>query len=269
MSGIAPTTEIVVCLKWVFQANEPSDARFAGMSPADHAALELALRWAEHTGGAVTAISVGPFGAETMLREALACGVAHAVRIDAPVATDSTDVAAMIASAADQAAWIWCGDYSTDNGSGSVPTFLAAALQARQALGVVSVSFNDGGVSATRRVDGGRREVLDVRAPAVISVEGATARLRRASLTAMRTAATAAIDVVTPTTLMRTTQHTVHPYRPRARALAAPTASDALDRVRTLTMSGATSTVQHDVETLAPAAAAARIIDSLRDWGYL
>lgn len=268
MSGISPTTEIVVCLKWVFQANEPSDARFAGMSPADHAALELALQWAEHTGGTLTAITVGPLAAETVLREALACGVAHAIRVDSPVATDSADVAAMIASAAGHAAWIWCGDYSTDNGSGSVPSFLAAALQARQALGVINVSFDGEGVVATRRIDGGRREVLDVRAPAVISVEGATARLRRASLTAMRTVATAVIDVVTPTTPMRTTQHTVHPYRPRARALAAPISSDALDRVRTLTMSGATTTAQQDVETLAPTAAAVRILDALREWGY-
>ncbi|MEQ1872749.1 MAG: mycofactocin-associated electron transfer flavoprotein beta subunit [Ilumatobacteraceae bacterium] len=269
MSEISPTTEIVVCLKWVFQVNEPSDARFAGMSPADHAALELALQCAEHIGGEVTAVTVGPLAADTVLREALACGVAHAVRIDAPTATDSADVATMIASTADKASWIWCGDYSTDNGSGSVPSFLAADLQARQALGVINVSFEGEGVSATRRIDGGRREVLDVRAPAVISVEGATARLRRASLAALRTAATAAIDVVTPATPIRTTQHTVHTYRPRARALAAPSASDALDRVRALTMSGATATAQHDVETLAPADAAARIVDALRDWGYL
>jgi hypothetical protein len=34
-------------------------------------------------------------------------------------------------------------------------------------------------------------------------------------------------------------------------------------------MSGATATAQHDVETLAPTAAAARIMDALHDWGYL
>ena len=40
-------------------------------------------------------------------------------------------------------------------------------------------------VAATRRLDGGRRERLRVHAPAVLSVEGATARLRRASLSAL------------------------------------------------------------------------------------
>lgn len=263
------SNDVYVCLKWVFQANEPSDARFAGMSPADHAALELALQWAQHIGGAVTAITVGPQQAEAVLREALACGVAHAVRVDAPTATDSADVAAMIAAVVGPASWTWCGDYSTDNGSGSVPSFLAAALQARQALGVISVTFDGDGIAATRRIDGGRREVLDVRAPAVISVEGATARLRRASLSAMRTAATADIDVVTPTAPARTTQHTVQPYRPRARALAAPSAPAALDRVRTLTMTATQATTQHDVEVLTPSAAAARIVDALHEWGYL
>lgn len=269
------TSEIVVCLKYVFQASEPGDARFAGMSLADHAALELALQWAAHIGGAVTAITVGPTAAESPLREALACGVTTAIRIDAPTDASSARVAAMIASVVNGAAWVWCGDYSIDNGSGSVPGFLAAALNSRQVLGVVEVAFNGAGLTATRRLDGGRREVLDVSAPAVISVEGATARLRRASLSATRVAATAHIEVAAPTTATpptttSTSQHTVQPYRPRARALASPASADALDRVRSLTStnSGVGSLV-HDVETLAPTEAAARIVRALREWGYL
>lgn len=262
------TTDVVVCLKWVFQAGEPSDARFAGMSPADHAALELALQWSDHIGGRVTAITVGPAQADTILREALACGVARAIRINAPSASRGIDVATAIASVATNAAWLWCGDYSLDNGSGSVPSFLAGALSASQALGVIGTSFKHDHIVATRRLDGGRREVLDVRAPAVISVEGATARLRRAGLASMRTAATAAIEVVASPIAMRAEEFSVHPYRPRARALANPSGADALDRVRSLTASGmAVST--HEVETLAPADAAARIVRALTDWGYL
>jgi electron transfer flavoprotein beta subunit len=174
---------------------------------------------------------------------------------------------------------VWCGDYSIDNGSGSVPSFLAAALQASQALGVIGLSFGltasdvtsfeaaSDGIRATRRVDGGRREVLAVRAPAVISVEGATARLRRAGLAATRAAATAAIEVVAPNFTMRTTEHTALNYRPRARALATPIETNALDRVRSLTATGAAASV-HEVETLAPPAAAARIMRALSDWGY-
>ncbi|MCE9620772.1 MAG: mycofactocin-associated electron transfer flavoprotein beta subunit [Actinomycetia bacterium] len=268
MSSANRTTEVVVCLKWVFQADEPSDARFAGMSPADHAALELALQWATHIGGQVTAITVGPAQADAVLREALACGATRAVRIDTANGVSSADVASAIASVARHAAWVWCGDYSIDNGSGSVPGYLAAALQASQALGVLGVTFESGSIVATRRVDGGRREVLDVQAPAVISVEGATARLRRASLTAMRAAASAPIEVVAPSIVMRTSEHIAHTYRPRARALASPTGAEALDRVRSLTAAG-TSSAAHEVETLEPADAAARIVQTLREWGYL
>lgn len=268
MNPVNRTTDVLVCLKWVFQASEPSDARFAGMSPADHAALELALQWAAHINGQLTAITVGPPEGEAVLREALACGAVRAVRIDASTAITSIDVASAIASVARRAAWVWCGDYSIDNGSGSVPSFLAAALQASQALGIVGVSFENDCIVATRRVDGGRRELLDVRASAVISVEGAAARLRRASLTATRAAVTAPIEVVTPTIAMHASEHTVHTYRPRARALASPSGVDALDRVRSLTATGAAPST-HEVETLAPADAAARIVRALTDWGYL
>ena len=262
------SNDVWVCLKWVFQANEPSDARFAGMSPADHAALELALQHATQIGSQVTAVAVGPTHADAVLREAIACGVTRAIRVDAPTVTNSVEVASAIALVARQAAWVWCGDYSIDNGSGSVPAFVAASLAASQALGVIAVSFEDDRVVATRRLDGGRREVLDVHFPAVISVEGATARLRRASLAAMRTAATAPIEVVAPTVAMRATEHTVHTYRPRARALAAPAGADALDRVRALTATGATPSA-HAVETLSPTDAASRIVHALIDWGYL
>lgn len=261
-------SDVVVCLKWVASADAPGDARFAGMSPADHAALELALQWAANCGGDVTAITVGPAQADHVLRDAIACGVARAVRIDAQMATSSAEIAAAIAAVAEHAAWVWCGDYSIDNGSGSVPGFLAAALQARQALGVVAVTLEDDHIVATRRIDGGRREVLHVRPPAVISVEGATARLRRASLTALRAAATAQIEIVAPAIAMRTDEYRVQPYRPRARALAAPRAADALDRVRSLTTTGTPAT-HHAVETLDPPAAAARMLGALRDWGYL
>ena len=61
---------IVACLKWVSHPGEPSDERFAGASPADRAALELALRQAEASGDTVTAITVGPPGADRVLREA-------------------------------------------------------------------------------------------------------------------------------------------------------------------------------------------------------
>lgn len=263
------TNIVAVCLKYVFQPDEPGDARYGGVSLADQAALELALQWAAHQQADLTAITVGPPAADDALRTALACGAQRALRVDAAPATPSSAVAAMIASVVNNATWIFCGDYSTDNGTGSVPAFVAAALNARQALGVVNVSFAADGLVATRRLDGGRREVLDVRAPAVVSVEGATARLRRASLAATRTAATATIAVVPAADTAPAPLPTVRAYRPRARALPTPTGDDVLSRVRSLTAATSATAMARELESLAPHAAARRIVRALHDWGYV
>ena len=90
-----------------------------------------------------------------------------------------------------------CGDRSADRGTGSFPAFLAAALNAAQALGVVRLEpEGDGVLRVHRRLDGGRREVLRVRGPAVVSVEAAGVRLRRAGLPEMLASRRAAIPVI-------------------------------------------------------------------------
>jgi len=57
------------------------------------------------------------------------------------------------------------------------------------------------------------------------------------------------------------------PYRPRPRVLPAPVGATALDRVRALTASG-TAAPHGETVTLEPADAAARILATLREWGY-
>ena len=173
---------IVVCWKWVAT---DGDERWAGVSDADRAALEIGLQLAETAGDAVTVVTVGEPGAEHGLRTAVAAGAVRAVRVDAPRGLASDAVAGAIAALAIDATWVLCGDASADRGTGAVPAFLAAELGAAQALGLVAVEpAGTGPLRATRRLDGGRREVLDVASPAVLSVEGAVARLRRASLPA-------------------------------------------------------------------------------------
>ncbi len=260
---------VVVCLKWASVPGEPHDERFSGMSAADESALEFALRHAAILGVGVTAITVGPDGADRVLRDALACGATRAIRIDAPTTAAGTDVATAIADHILDAQWVWCGDYSLDRGAGSVPAFIAAHLGAEQALGVIAIELHEGTVRATRRLDGGRRELLDVHAPAVVSVEGATARLRRAGLRAVRDAATTPIEVVPATTPIHRAEFMVRAYRPRARQLAAPQGEQALDRVRVLTDATVTSAARGETVHLEPADAAVRIMRALREWGYL
>lgn len=262
---------IAACLKWTSPPGaSDGDERFAGVSAADQAALEVALALAEQMGDTVTAVTVGPPGGERTLREALACGAASAVRVDVPAGSPSTDVARELASVVAGASIVVCGDYSLDRGSGSVPAFVAHRLGAAQALGLLAVSRGDGHLDAMRRLDGGRREVLRVPLPCVVSVEGSVAGLRRASLRASLASASAPIDVCPPTsTVVHTTPAAiVTPFRPRARVMPPPAGEGVLDRVRSLTDAG-TAPARGETVILEPRAAAEHIVAALRIWGYL
>jgi electron transfer flavoprotein beta subunit len=259
---------VLVCWKWV--ATDDDD-RWAGVSAADEAALEVALMLANDTAGdsVVTVATVGPPAAETALRGAVARGARRAVRVDAPRDLRSDAVAGALTPLASGCTWVLCGDYSLDRGSGSVPAMIAARAEVAQALGLVDVRTDaDGRLHALRRLDGGRREELLVAAPAVVSVEGSVARLRRASLTAELAARTADIEVVDGPPGPREAPIETGPYRPRARVLPAPVGDDALTRIRALMSSGVEAT-HGDTVTLDPPAAAARIVQALREWGYL
>lgn len=259
---------VLVCWKWV--ATDDDD-RWAGVSAADEAALEVALTLATDAGGDafVTVATVGPPAAEAALRGAVARGARRAIRVDAPRDLRSDAVANALAPLSVACAWVLCGDYSLDRGSGSVPALIAAHRNVAQALGLVDVRADaDGRLCALRRLDGGRREELLVTSPAVVSVEGSVARLRRASLTAELAARTATIEVVDGPTGPRETPIETGPYRPRARVLPAPVGDDALSRLRAL-MSVGVETTHGETVTLDPPEAAARIVQALRDWGYV
>lgn len=244
---------IVVALKWT-----------DGLSESDAAALETGLR----LGADVTAVTVGPPAAEHVVREALAAGAARAVRVDSPDDLRSDSVATALARCCDGASWVVCGDASADRGSGSVPAFLAAELGVGQALGLVAVEpAPNGALRVVRRLDGGRREVLIATSPTVLSVEGSVARLRRASLPAELAAQRARIDVVAGPDGPADRPTATRAYRPRPREMAMPS-GDAFDRIGQLTDAGG-SARHAEVVALEPAAAAAKIVETLRSWGYL
>jgi len=258
-----------------------TDDRRAGPSDADRAALEWALRladaWGPSTGAVeVVAVTAGPPVAERVLREALAAGATRGLRIDVPAGAASTVVARALAEVftALGCGVVCCGDYSPDRGSGSVPALIADATGHAQALGLVSIDVGaPGHLEALRRLDGGRRERLRLVAPVVVSVEGSSARLRRAGLAASLRAGDATVEVVEAEggVLAAARRHppaALRPYRPRARTLPAPTAADPLQRVLQLTAATAPRTPPRTV-VADPAEAARVVLDQLREWGEL
>ena len=277
---------IGVAMKWValrpdvdpVAGTVSCDDRFAGASPADRAALEWALRLAELRGSTVTVATVGPAAADALLRDALAAGADRAVRVDPGLGDGrqppSRAVAAALAEALHGCELVLCGDWSLDRGSASVPAFLAADLDVAQACGLVALVPDPVGtvIVAERRLDGGYRQHLRITGPAVLSVEGSVARLRRATLAGVLGASRATVEVLSrPMAQHETGVRSVRTtaFRPPARVLMGPDPADsARSRVEQLTGSMTERTPPQTL-VLHPEAAADRIIEQLRSWGEL
>ena len=247
------------------------DGRATGFSFADAAALEWALRLGESWQLPVTAITAGPPEAQAVLRDAAAFGPRRLVFVTADHDAPSEAVASVLAPLLAGAAVVCCGDYSADRGSGSVPAFLAHHLEAAQALGLTGLTPRTPGcLIAQRRLDGGRREHLQVTAPAVISVEPGAARLRRASLSGLLAAREAVIEVAegAVTHGSRVQVMSTAPYRPRPKMLPPP--HDPLPRARLLALTGAlTERTPPRVVRASCDEAADELISYLKDKGYL
>lgn len=273
---------VVACVKWVdlrpgidpVSGHVVPSRRGGGFSPADEAAVEVALRLAEVWGWRAAILCAGPTEVEGALARLASSGTARAVRIDHAndqSSAQTADVLAPVLGSADLGAdVVVCGDLSYDRGSGSVPAFLAHHLRAAQALGLIQLEPGAAGsLRAVRRLDGGRREVLDVTFPAVVSVEASVARLRRAPLHAsLRSSRAPEVERrhrrlaghVEPPRLM--------PWRPRARELPGPTGRTALGRIVELTGVTADRSAPRTLEA-SPREAARAILDQLTTWGYL
>jgi electron transfer flavoprotein beta subunit len=287
-------TAIVAALGWSWHATEvdpltgtvAADRGDRGPSRPDLAALEHALRLAEQWDAMVVAVAIGPAESDAMLRDALAAGAAAALRVEPASWAMGLRPAGLVGGEQESAAalaaavrhhygvpdLVLCGDRSADRGTGSFPAFLAAALGAAQALGCVRLEpAGDRVLRVHRRLDGGRREVLLVRPPAVVSCEAAGVRLRRAGLPATLASGRATIPVSrapAATAAQRIRVLGAQPYRPRPRELAGPS-GNALRRTLELTGALAERTPPAVLGPLPPDRAASELLGYLRHHGYL
>lgn len=260
------------------------EERFDALPAAEAAALEHALRLAHELHGKALAVTIGGRATEEGLRSALAVGADEALRV-APAETRQAEPASFVGNSAATAATlaaalrstghspdlVLCGDSSAVGATGSVPAFLAAEWDAAQALGVVRLEIEDGALLAHRRIDRGRREILRLDWPAVVSVEAAGTRLRRADLPSLLSAQDMEIPVVTaePANAAIPAVVGIRSHRPRPRELPAP--GGTTPRLRVLELTGAleerrSSTV---VGPIPPAQAADELLAYLERNGLL
>lgn len=167
---------------------------------------------------------------------------------------------------------ILCGDRSIDRGTGALPAYLAHELHLSQALGLVSLEATQPGTLVVeRRLDGGWRERLRVRLPAVCSVEGAGVRLRRASLAGALAVGGVPTPVDRSLGVAEAVRHSspvivrigaTRPFAPRTRVLPPPESDD--PRQRLLSLTGAL--VAHEPPTVEYPVDAAEAADVLLDF---
>jgi electron transfer flavoprotein beta subunit len=205
------------------------------LNPADATALELALRLRSQ-GATVTAFTVGPPEADSVLRDALSVGVDGVLRLWEESRTQTKPPVTAILLAAGLRTeglpdLILCGARSVDRGSGKIPGLLGEYLNMAVVTDITQFDIDAGWARFQRRLARGARSEGDVVLPAVLGVEAGTTRLRAASLPGLMHARRATIPVRDLRDLGLSAQdlnfpssslHAALPPRPRPRAIFIP-----------------------------------------------
>jgi electron transfer flavoprotein beta subunit len=158
------------------------------MNPFDEIAVEEAIRLKEKGAASeIVVVSIGVKQAQETLRTALAMGADRAILIQASddVGTDVEPlaVAKLLKAVIDAEApgLVIAGKQAIDNDMNATGQMLAALLDWPQATFASEIALGDGKATVTREVDGGL-QTIEVRLPAVVTVDLRLNEPRYASL---------------------------------------------------------------------------------------
>ena len=190
--------DIVVCIKRVPDTAESevkidssgkdivSDSLAFNINEADNYALEEALLIKEKMGGTVSLITMGPKESDDTLRMGLAKGADTAMRLDDPAFAESDGIATarILASAIRDLEYdlILTGCMASDNWYSVVGPALAEMLDIPHAAMVTKVELEEKKTKASRELEGGLLEVLDIDLPAVLTIQTGINEPRYASI---------------------------------------------------------------------------------------
>ena len=154
------------------------------MNPFDEIAVEEAIRLKE--AGKVTeivAVSVGPAQAQETLRTALAMGADRAILVKSDETVEPLGVAKVLKGVVDaeKPDLVFLGTQAIDDDSNQTGQMLSALLNWSQATFASKVELGDGSAKVTREVDGGL-QTIDVKLPAIVTVDLRLNQPRYASL---------------------------------------------------------------------------------------
>jgi electron transfer flavoprotein beta subunit len=173
------------------------------MNPFCEIAVEEALKLRE-AGKAteVIAVSCGPAACQETLRTALAMGADRAVLVETDVELQPLAVAKLLKAVAakESAGLVLMGKQAIDDDANQTGQMLAALLDWPQAVFASKVELGEGVAKVMREIDGGL-ETVEVKVPAVITVDLRLNTPRYATLPNIMKAKKKPLEVVKPADL--------------------------------------------------------------------
>jgi electron transfer flavoprotein beta subunit len=204
--------DIIVCVKHVPETAE-ADIKIDSTGKAieknglvfdinewDDYALEEAVLLKEKFGGTVTAITVGSEDADATLRKCLARGADKAIRLTDPKfeGSDGYVIAKILYRAIKDLPFnlILTGAQAGDDGYAVVGPMLATLLGIPHAAMVKKVELKDEVVRVNRELEGGLEEIVEVKLPAVLTIQTGINEPRYVSIMGTRRAMKKEIKVL-------------------------------------------------------------------------
>ena len=167
----------------------------------DDYALEEAVRIKEKQTGTVTAITVGGDDSDSTLRKCMARGADKAIRMTDPKfnGSDGYAIAKILHSAIKNLHFdmIFTGAQAGDDGSGMVGPILAEMLKIPHITMVKKIELGTGAATVNRELEGGLEEQIEIKLPAVFSVQTGINEPRYVSIMGIRKAMQKEIKVMT------------------------------------------------------------------------
>jgi electron transfer flavoprotein beta subunit len=196
--------EIVVCVKRVPETTEAEiiiDEAGKGIEDKglafvinewDNYALEEAILLKEKFGGSVTVVTVGSEESDEILRKCLAMGADRAIRLTdgAFEDSDARATAGILFEAVRELGFdlVLTGVQAGDDGYGQIGVTLAELLGIPHAALVSSIEIEDGTARVHRELEGGLEELLEIKLPAVLTVQTGINQPRYVSIMGIRKA---------------------------------------------------------------------------------
>lgn len=184
---VIETMNTIVCVKYVPETAEvdlkigdtgkriETKGFVFGINEWDNYALEEAVLLKEKLGGSVTAMTVGPEGADDMLRHCLARGADTVIRLTdkAFEGSDGHVIAKILHRTIRDLAFdfVLTGAQASDDYYAQVGPVLAQLLGIPHATMVKNVEPMGGSVRVHRELEGGSEEIVELELPALLTIE--------------------------------------------------------------------------------------------------